>query len=703
MGLAAAALVAGQPAWAQASSSQPTLEDLIPDSAVEDPESWASQGVPPEVQAENQEPALDADAPLAEMPLVTVPWPDQNELPAIQELAAEPDLQFPELPEEFKPLALEGSEERISDDVVLVFPTDAATFPERAEFVDRFEELSTIEEYDSDADNLGQLAARAKADEELLNRLLRVYGYYDGLVVRSIGGSDVDDSAQNEPRVRFDIIPGTQYTFGTIDLGDLESAGSDYAQLRSDFEINTGDPLLSDKIVEERYDLDEALGENGYPFAAIADPELLVDHDREQGDLTMITQPNGKYNFGQVISNLPKFMSSKHLANIARFKPGDLYKRSDELDLRRAILATGLVSGVTVTRVRTVEPANGQPGTVDISVEMEKAPLRTIAGALGYGTGEGFRALASWEHRNLFPPEGMLRVRGIAGTREQLAGVTFRRNNLGGRDRILTIDAYATKQDREGFEGQTVSLTGTYERISTLLFQKPLTWSIGLESVATREREVTVSGEKGPKQNYYVGALPLRAQIDNTTDLLDPTHGWRLGGRVSPEVSFTNGEHFTYARMQADASAYLPVGERIVLAGRVRLGSIAGAPLRGIAPSRRFYAGGGGSVRGYGYQAIGPRDDLGEPSGGRSLTELSFEARIGTGFFGGALSVVPFIDAGAVDIEPYPDFEDIKFGAGIGLRYKTSFGPIRVDVGVPLTPGPGDPPVAVYVGLGQAF
>ena len=676
---------------------------MIPDSAVSDPEGWASQGVPPEAQAEEQAPVLEPDAPLADMPLVTVPWPDQSELPPIQELEPEPDIQFPELGAEFKPLALEGAEERISDDLVLVFPSDASLFPERDDFLDRFKDLSAIEEYDGDDDNLGQLSARAKADEDLLNRLLRVYGYYDALVLRSIGGSDADKEGEEEPLVRFDIVPGTQYKFGTVDLGDLESAGRDYALLRNDFEIRTGDPLLSDKIVEERYDLDEALGENGYPFAAIENPELLVDHDREEGDLTMITRPNGKYNFGQVISTSPDFLSSKHLGNIARFDPGDMYKRSDELDLRRAILATGLVSSVTITRVKTAEPANGLPGTVDMRVDLEKAPLRTISGALGYGTGEGFRAEASWEHRNLFPPEGMLRVRGVAGTREQLAGVTFRRNNLGGRDRILTVDAYATKQDREGFEGQTVSLIGTYERVSTLLFQKAFTWSVGLESVATREREVTVDGQKGPKQTYYVGAIPLRAQIDNTSDLLDPTNGWRLGARVSPEISFTDGERFTYARAQLDASAYYPITEKIVLAGRVRLGSMPGAPLRGIAPSRRFYAGGGGSVRGYGYQAIGPQDDLGKPSGGRALTEVSVEARIGTGFFGGALAVVPFVDGGAVDTDAYPTFRDIKIGAGVGLRYKTGFGPIRIDVGVPLRPGPGDPPVAVYVALGQAF
>lgn len=644
---------------------------------------------------------IEPDAPLDPMPLVTVPWPEDIELPPVTELEPEADIAFPEFEPEFEPVALEGSEERLSGDLVLVFPSDASLFPEREVFLDRFEQLSTVEELDGDNDNLGQLSARAKADEDLLNRLLRIYGYYDALVLRTVGGGEGE--GDNEAAVRFDIVPGAQYTFGAIDLGDLESAGNDYALLRSDFEIRAGDPLLSDKIVEERYDLDEALGENGYPFAAIEDPELLVDHAREQGDLTMITRPNGKYRFGQVISTSPDFLSSRHLGNIARFEPGQVYMRSDELDLRRAILATGLVSSVTITRLPVAEPSGEEPGTVDIKVDMEPAPLRTIAGAIGYGTGEGFRAEASWEHRNFFPPEGMIRVRGIAGTREQLAGVTFRRNSLGGRDRILTIDAYATKVDREAYEGRTVSLIGTYEHVSTLLFQKPLTWGFGLEAVATEERETAIDGTEGPLETYFIGALPLRAQIDTTFDLLDPTYGWRLGGRVSPEISFTGDEQYTYARVQLDASGYYPIGDKVVLAARARFGSIPGAPLEGIAPSRRFYAGGGGSVRGYGYQAIGPRDELGEPSGGRSLSELSFEARIDTGFFGGALQVVPFVDAGAVDTDPYPDLQDIKFGAGVGLRYKTGFGPIRVDVGVPLNPGPGDPPVAVYVGLGQAF
>lgn len=701
--LATSVSLAWSPLAAQDRQGAQTLEDLIPDSAVADPETWAGQGVPAEDAAEEGPQAeVDPASPLAEVPGLDVVWPDEQEPPEIAPLEPEEDIEFADFSAELPQVAM-GDEERISDELVLVFPSERALFPHHDEFIHRFKSLSTIEELDDD-DNAARLAAQARADQALLERMLRVYGYYDAVVFRSIGGVQAgQETAQSRPTVRFDILPGPQYTFGAIDLGDLAAAGADYAMLRRTFEIETGDPLLSDKLVEERYDLDEALGENGYPFASIRDPSLLVDHAREQGDLTMPVTPGGKYRFGAVTSNVPEFMSGKHLADIARFEPGDIYQRSLELDLRRAILATGLVGTVTMKPVETVAPANGEPGVTDIAVTMEPAKLRTIAGQVGYGTGEGFKLQGSWEHRNLFPPEGLLRVRGIAGTSEQLFGVTFRKNNFHARDKVLTIDAFASTIDYDAYDARTVSLVGTYERVSTLLFQKPLSYSIGLEAVATGERERDANGDLGPRQTFFIGAIPGYAQLDTTDDLLDPTHGWRLSARVSPEVSRTEGAQSFYVRTQVDGSYYYSIGEKMVLAGRVRLASIPGAPLSAIAPSRRLYAGGGGSVRGYAYRGIGPRNSEGDPAGGRSLTEFSLEARIRTGMLGGALGIVPFVDAGTVGDDATPGFDEIKFGAGVGVRYYTGFGPLRLDVAVPLNPGPNDPKVGVYVALGQSF
>src|SRR5690606_6433897 len=147
---------------------------------------------------------------------------------------------------------------------------------------------------------------------------------------------------------------------------------------------------------------------------------------------------------------------------------------------------------------------------------------------------------------------------------------------------------------------------------------------------------------------YFIGAIPLFAQVDTSDDLLDPRRGFRVSSRLSPEVSRTNGGESFYLRGDVQGAYYLPVSANIVLASRARFASIPGAPVSAIAPSRRLYAGGGGSVRGYAYKGIGPRNSLGDPTGGRSLTELSLEARIRTGLLGGALGIVPFIDAGTV-------------------------------------------------------
>ena len=148
-----------------------------------------------------------------------------------------------------------------------------------------------------------------------------------------------------------------------------------------------------------------------------------------------------------------------------------------------------------------------------------------------------------------------------------------------------------------------------------------------------------------------------------------------------------------------DGSVYFPASERIVLAGRVRAGSILGSSnftsrRRGVSMPVA-----GGSVRGFSYQNIGPRDVLNNPVGGKSLFELGAEARIRFGSFG----VVPFVDAGNVYASGLPGLDRLRIGAGIGVRYYTNFGPLRVDVGTPINPQPGDSRIGVYVSLGQAF
>ncbi|HEX7783093.1 MAG TPA: BamA/TamA family outer membrane protein [Sphingobium sp.] len=556
------------------------------------------------------------------------------------------------------------------------------------QFRTRFNELSVLKQGEGKAANVAQINRRIKEDTALLDRLLRAKGYYDARIRGSIR-APVDGKL----RATFEITPGTQYLLASVDLSGLEAAGDRADILRAAFPVKAGDPVDADNIVVAQGSLTHALGENGFPFAKVDDPTVRIDHEARKGDLDMIIVTGGYRTFGQILVKDSSLFSAKHIQRIARFDPGDTYMASDVEDLRKAIVATGLVSSATLT---PKDAGDGQH--VDVAVDVSPAPFRTVAGELGYGTGEGVRVEANWQHRNLFPPEGALLVRGVLGTQEQLASLTFRRNNFRGRDRVFTGLLSAANTNRDAYAARTVTLSGSLERQTNIIFQKKWVWSIGAELVASDERDSFSRIAGGGRRTFLIGALPVSLTYDGSDDLLNPSSGFRLGGRVSPELSFQNTT-FGYVRAQIDGSVYQPMGDRVVWAARARFGSILGSSVRSIAPSRRFYAGGGGSVRGYGYQDIGPRDVNNDPIGGKSLAEFSLESRVRFGNFG----VVPFVDAGNISTQFLPHFSDLRIGAGVGVRYYSSFGPIRVDVGTPVNPQKGDPRVAVYVSLGQAF
>ncbi|WP_288017051.1 autotransporter assembly complex protein TamA [Blastomonas sp.] len=578
--------------------------------------------------------------------------------------------------------------------VVNFVPSEDLKALDQGAFTSRFRALSTLERLADDDANLAQVNRRARDDRDLLDTMLHVYGFYDADVRNSVARIE----GQERVALTFDITAGPLYTLSAIDLAGLDAVGVDVPAMRAAFGMKVGDPANSDTIVAGRLALLTGLLETGFPFAETGEPDLLVDHDQRSGALTLAVKPGGQYRFGGIVTDDDDLFGSRHLQRIARFDRGDIFQASDVDDLRRAILATGLVSTITLTPVAATPPAGSEPGTVDIAVDTVAAPLRTIAGAVGYGTGEGYRAEVSWEHRNFFPPEGLVRARAVGGTQEQLINLVYRRNNFMTRDRVLTAQVLASNINRDAFEARTFLVSASLERQTNLIFQKKWTWSVGGELVLTDERDGRSRIVGGSRRTFFIAALPTSLTYDGSDDLLDPGKGFRLGGRVSPEYSLQSGSQ-GYVRIQLDGSYYQPVSDRIVMAGRVRLGSTFGADRFDIAPSRRFYAGGGGSVRGFGFQRIGPRDGNDDPIGGNGLAEFSLEARVRFGDFG----VVPFFDAGNVYANSVPDFSGLRYGAGIGVRYYSSFGPLRIDVATPLNRQTGDSRIGVYISLGQAF
>jgi len=629
-----------------------------------------AQSVPASAPAAPAPAAVPAEpgADLAPMPDLGVDWPDPAKIDAapsagtteVKGIAADKLQHYR--------VELEGAE--------ALGPTFRA----------RFDQLSALVTNQGKRANAAQINRRARDDEDLVRQLLAAQGHYDGRVVATVNSNP----QTGETVVHVAVTPGDAFQFGTVQLAGIEAAGKDAGRLTKDFGIKPGDTIDADAVLAAVTALKVELGRQGYPFATVGEPKVAIDHQTNKAVLTLAVAPGERARFGQIVpvGTRPLF-SARHLQTIARFHAGQQYDASRLDDFRRALIATGLVSTTTITPVQTADP-----GVVDIQVHIDRAPPRTIAGELGYSTGEGVRVEASWTHRNLIQPEGAVTFRGVAGTREQSLGATLRQANFHARDRVLTAQIVASHTKFDAYDAHTFTVGGSLERQTNIIWQKTWTWSLGTEFVATDERH---TGDPARK-TYLVAAAPTSLAYDGSDDLLNPTRGFRLAGRLSPEFSLQAGTH-AYVKMQIDASAYQPINGRIVLAGRMRFGSIEGVARDSIAPSRRFYAGGGGSVRGFGYQKIGPVDQNGDPLGGRALTEFSAEARIRFGSFG----VVPFLDAGNLYSSSLPKLSGLRYGTGLGVRYYSSFGPIRVDVGTPLKRRPGESRVAVYVSLGQAF
>lgn len=649
---------------------------------------------PPPIDLPSTGEVLDPASSMDDLPDLGVAWPDLDSSDDVAAGAGAPPL--PGTPE--LPTAAVGETE--ADDVVsqgdvgeerhyrvAVSGLDGLEVS-REKLVAQFDALSALKAGERKDTNVAQIDRRARDDESILRELLRARGYYDAQVRTRVTGRGADVIT-----VTLIAEPGEIYRFAEVALPGIDAAGDKTDTLRKAFPVKDGDPVDAGAVVAGQTGLKLALGREGFAFGKISDPDITVDHDTQSATLSIAVDPGGAKRFGQIdVTGTPLF-SAKHLGRIARFRPGDSFNSERVDDFRRALIQTGLVSSVALT------PQQGaDPEVVDIAVGLEPAPMRTIAGELGYGTGEGFRVEASWQHRNLISPEGAVTVRGVAGTQEQSLGVVLRRNNYKARDRVLNAQVIASHTQRDAYEAHTFTLGGSLERQTNIVWQKKWTWSLGAELVASDERDVIGATGIPRRRTYFIAAAPTTLSYDGSDDLLNPMRGFRLSGRVSPEVSI-QGTPFTYVKSQIDASGYVPMNDRFTIAGRVRVGSIFGASRDRVAPSRRFYSGGGGSVRGYGYQDIGPRDLNDDPIGGRSLAEFSLEARVRFGNFG----VVPFFDGGNIYTEAVPRFTNLRYGAGVGVRYYTSFGPIRLDVGTPINPQRGDARVAVYVSLGQAF
>ena len=433
----------------------------------------------------------------------------------------------------------------------------------------------------------------------------------------------------------------------------------------------------------------DRLAEQGRPRARIVDATYVVDHRDTTLTAQVTVDPGPLSRFGAARFAGQTTVAESYLERFVPWQLGDIYDQRAVAALRKRLIDTGLFSAVHIRHA----DAPDADGNLPVTVSVVEGKHRSIAVGGSYATDEGPSIEASWQHRNLFGAQESLLLSGTFGQTLRSLSAGVRNPNVFTLDQDLLADVAIRQQDSDAFDELTfASFVGLERRLGRW-------WRVrGGPSFEYSDQ----SDNQGERTFGLVGA-PLSATYDNTDDILDPTKGARLTIGLTPYASVL-GDSVEFVSSEISAAAYraLDDDKRFIAAARFRLGSVAGADTIFIPASKRLYSGGGGSVRGYRFQSVGPLDTLEDPLGGRSVVEVGAEMRIRVfGDFG----VVPFIEGGNVYDAATPEaFTDALWAAGLGLRYFTAVGPLRLDFGFPLNGRDGiDDAFQFYISLGQAF
>ena len=550
---------------------------------------------------------------------------------------------------------------------------------------------------------------RAREAGEAAIAVLRSEGYYDYTVDPDIGEGDA-------PTPVLRVTPGPRSLLAKTELvwDGLPPDSQTEAAAEKAVALATGAPGRAADVLAAEGRVEAELRKRGYADAVVHPRQVVVDHQDHS------LQPTFHFAAGALVRlDGLKVVSQgrtkrQWIAGLAPWKTGDVYDPRQVAKLEQRLRDAGVFNSVTVAlapadeavdglRPVVVSVADRLPHTIEIGGGYTSGgyPSQTGITEVGYSTSEGVGADAKWILYNRLGQADTITFTGRLAQIQQKLDAELDLPDWKRPDQILKVGADIFADDTQAFDDDGVGVRASVERH----FTKTTFIGYGgaVDFVDTRENTAVNANGIAVGENLKLGIFSLLGQfaLDRSNDPLNPTRGWRLQAEADPTY-ITGDRSLGYVKLQAQASGYLPVNSdaSTVLAARIKLGSIVGGDIPNVPADRRFFAGGGGSVRGFNYQGVGPQLSDGTPIGGVSLFESSFEVRQRVT---GPWSVAAFVDAGSLGATAAPDFGHIDVGAGVGVRYDLGFGPIRLDIATPVTRRKGDPLAQLYISIGQSF
>ncbi len=552
---------------------------------------------------------------------------------------------------------------------------------------DLYEKLERILPDEEEPETVLEARRQAQRAAQALLNELNAEGYF-AAQAETAG----DPGPPIAPKVRID--PGRVFTIDEVEVrfADPPPSIDDLLVARAAVGVEPGDRADPEAILKVEFDVPQALQRLGYPYAEVASRDVVGDRAEAKADVEYVVAAGPKVRFGEV--KFPGDLRTRetYLARLSPIVAGEIYDPEVIGEYNNRLVATRVFS-TAVARLSATPSSVDADGveTRDVELTLIEGPRHTIALGVSFGTDEGFGAQGQWTRRNLTGRADSLTALARIAQLEQSLELQWRVPNRPRVGRTSLLRTGVSREDTDAFDRVAGFVAGSVEAG----FENGLSYSVGGEIEVVREM-----GEV-EERTLAIFSLTAGARIDRSDDPLNPTRGWRADARVEPSVA-VGDDPTQFLRSTAQVSGYVPFGaqRRVVGAARLRVGSVFGADLFDLPTDRRFFAGGGASVRGFGFQDVGERDAEENPIGGRGLFEASTELRWRVTK---NIGLVAFVDAGSVNEDPYPGFDDVAYGAGAGVRYLTPAGPIRLDIAAPINPTEFDDPVQVYISIGQAF
>jgi translocation and assembly module TamA len=610
---------------------------------------------------------------------------------------------------------------------------DAASYKVEIQIIDRPEDkgLASILQDASNLYRLRQqppengegLARRASADLPRLVDALWAESYYDASARAFVDGQPIDmggtglEAAANAAeraigrsvvQVRLAVEAGALYRIGEIRVVDAQTGepfDPDLVQPRV-LKLQPGDPARANAIRDMQSRIVDALRAKSYPLAKVTEAKAIIHHPQQQVDLLVKVDSGRRGGIGEITITGTRNLDPAVVRSFIYVEPGDPYSPAKIAAMRKSM---GQIEAIGSIRILESDHFDAD-GNLPLTVVVDERKQYAVSAAVQYSTIDGPSLRADWVDRNIFGGGERLRLSATMGystengdlnnhggwfNPDQLIGranANFIKPALDGSRNDYIADFTLAREVAESYNAEYFNTTHVIRH----RFDETFSIQGGVEL------ERGASSDYFGKTNYLLVGLNGALRYDTTDNPLDPKSGWRVIVTGGAYPRFLGSSIDLYQGM-ALASTYYSLDEdgKYILAGRVGLGAEGGANVLDIPDNRRFFAGGGGSVRGYAYRSLAPLGYNGQPVGGESLFEASVEARVK---ITDSIGVVPFFDAGTAYASSFPNFQqDMRYAAGLGLRYYTGFGPIRLDVAVPLSRPPGTAPVAAYIGIGQAF